>query len=95
MGVLFPWLEEVRQEIVRRYHDRLRVDTQSYSNDVEALDWGPICRQLSNLSKDVLNFLHDCRRLQNDLAHDRPAGWAEIERCLHAYGWWRRIQPSE
>ncbi|MER8501563.1 MULTISPECIES: hypothetical protein [unclassified Mesorhizobium] len=89
VAVLFPWLEERRQDVIRCYRSRLRADPNSYYEDVETLDWGPICRQLGGQPLSVRDYLHGARRLRNNLAHGVPAEWSEVEACLRAEHQWR------
>ena len=90
VAVLLPWLEEIRQAVVARYADRLVADPTSYHEDVESLDWGPVCSQLAGEPSGVRDFLHNCRRLRNRLAHGSPASWHEIEACVKGLARWSR-----
>jgi hypothetical protein len=81
VAILFPWLDEYRQAVVRTYRRKLQPDELSYGDDVDTLDWGPICWQLkrAGISSRVLDAIHAGRLLRNDLAHGRPVGWAAIQ----------------
>lgn len=81
VAVLFPWLDEYRQAVVRTYRLKLRPDQLSYGDDVDTLDWGPICWQLkrAGIASRVLNAIHAGRMLRNDLAHGRPVDWTAIQ----------------
>lgn len=82
VAILFPRLEEYRQAVVHRYRNRLRPDELSVGGDVDTLDWGPICWQLSGtgMSKQNLDALHNGRGLRNNLAHGRPVEWSDVQR---------------
>ena len=88
VAVLFPWLEEIRQAVVHRYASRLVADPASFYDDVESLDWGPICSQMASEPPGVLRFLHGCRKLRNCLAHGRPADWQDIANCMRSFERW-------
>lgn len=81
VAILFPWLDEYRQLVVRTHLQKLRPDPLSYGDDVETLDWGPICWQLkrAGISNRVLDAIHAGRMLRNDLAHGRPVDWQAIQ----------------
>jgi hypothetical protein len=81
VAILFPWLDEYRQAVVRTYRRKLQPDELSYGDDVDTLDWGPICWQLkrAGISSRVLDAIHAGRMMRNDLAHGRPVGWAAIQ----------------
>lgn len=82
VAVLFPRLEEYRQAVVHRHRNHLRPDERSIGDDVDTLDWGPICWQLGNagMSKRDLDALHAGRGLRNNLAHGQPVQWYEVQR---------------
>jgi hypothetical protein len=81
VAVLFPWLEEFRQAVIRTYRRHLRPDDLSYGGDVDSLDWGPVCWQLGRAGIDrwALDAIHAGRKIRNDLAHGRPVDWSAIQ----------------
>lgn len=89
VAALFPWLEEIRQDLARRYRRLLTIEAASYSGDIESLDWGPLCSQLGSRVPEVREFAHGCRRLRNCLAHGSPALWQDVDACLEAHAHWR------
>lgn len=81
VAVLFPWLEEYRQAVIRAYRSKLRPDDLSYGDDVDTLDWGPVCWQLgrAGIDRRALDAVHAGRKLRNDLAHGRPVDWSAMQ----------------
>jgi hypothetical protein len=87
LGVLFPWIEERRREVIARYRPFLRA-TERTMPEVEMLDWGPISIQLSNSAKGSPNAVQSARFIRNELAHGRPVSWLTISQCLDEFRAW-------
>jgi hypothetical protein len=94
IAVLFPWIEEVRADLIRRHGTRLRAgwrDGPATIASVEALE----LKHLRDQARKVLRNLalsDDLERLvwlRNELAHLRPVSHAKLislpERWLGAY----------
>lgn len=87
LGVLFPWIEERRREVIARHRPFLR-PTEKTMPEVEMLDWGPIAIQLKNSAKGCPNAVQMAREIRNELAHGRPVSWHNISQCLNAFSAW-------
>ncbi|WP_341987605.1 hypothetical protein [Azorhizobium sp. AG788] len=87
LGVLFPWIEERRREVISRHRPHLRVTEQTMP-EVEMLDWGPIAIQLGNSAKGCPKAVHSARGIRNELAHGRPVTWPTISQCLDEFRTW-------
>jgi hypothetical protein len=81
VAILFPWLDEYRRAVVQSYRKQLKPDERSYGDDVDTLDWGPICWQLgrAGIPRRALDAIHAGRVLRNDLAHGRPVDWSAVQ----------------
>lgn len=80
---LFPWLEDVRQSVVDRNRGKFRLPLRSYDDSVitapEDLDWGQIQFSLkAKASQPEMDFYGAMKRLRNQLAHRRPASFADL-----------------
>jgi hypothetical protein len=84
LGVLFPWIEERRREVIARHRSYLR-PTERTMPEVDMLDWGPIAIQLGNSDKGCPSAIKLARNIRNELAHGRPVAWPEISRCLDGF----------
>ena len=89
VSVLFPWLEERRQDVVQVYRSLLRKDPTSFDDEIDMLDWGSICHQLVKQPPVAVNYFHQARKLRNGLAHGRPVIWQDVKRCIESYDEWR------
>ncbi len=87
LGVLFPWIEERRREVIARHRPHLRATEQTMP-EVEMLDWGPIAFQLGNSAKGCPKAVHSARGIRNELAHGRPVTWPTISQCLDEFRTW-------
>jgi len=77
IGATFRGYSEQR----RQFADELEKLAQSYGDDVDSLDWGPVCWQLGRAGVDrrALDAIHAGRKIRNDLAHGRPVDWSAIQ----------------
>lgn len=87
LGVLFPWIEERRREVIARHLGLLQV-TEASMPEVEMLDWGPIAIQLGNSPKGCPKSVQSARIIRNELAHGRPVSWLTISRCVDGFREW-------
>ncbi len=87
LGVLFPWIEERRRDVIARHRHFLRATDQTMP-EVEMLDWGPISIQLGNSPKGCPKAVQSARTMRNELAHGRPVTWPTISQCLDEFGTW-------
>jgi len=87
LGILFPWIEERRREVITRYRNLLR-PTETTMPEVEMLDWGPIVVQLGNSAKGCPRSVQSARLIRNELAHGRPVPWSTIARCIDEFRDW-------
>jgi hypothetical protein len=82
VGVLFPFLEDYRMELIHQfgYCLRLPVITDYESiNEPEGLELSHLCDQLCRqLSASQAELLRCCRRIRNDLAHLHPVDPADL-----------------
>ncbi|WP_234732338.1 hypothetical protein [Acidocella facilis] len=88
LTTLFPWIEEQRQNLIKRYRHKLRLDEHLRGlgvDDVEEIELGALQHQLrvflSGSEKEQLSRL---ARMRNALAHRRPAGAEDIRLSLAA-----------
>jgi hypothetical protein len=91
LGVLFPWIEERRREVIIRYRNLLRA-TETTMPEVEMLDWGPIAIQLANSAKGCPRCVQSARLIRNELAHGRPMPWSTISRCIDEFRDWGALR---
>jgi hypothetical protein len=84
LGVLFPWIEERRREVITRHRPFLRAKEKTMP-EVEMLDWGPIAVQLGNSVKGCPKAVQSARFIRNELAHGRPVSWPTILQCLRDF----------
>ena len=94
LGVLFPWIEERRREVIARYRVHLKV-TDRTMPDVELFDWGPISIQLKNSAKGCPPAVQTAREIRNELAHGRPVPWPPISACIEAFRAWTVNQTGQ
>jgi hypothetical protein len=87
LGVLFPWIEERRREVISRYRRFLKV-TDKTMGDVDLFDWGPILIQLGNSPKGCPPAVRAAREIRNELAHGRPVTWPQIAACIESFRSW-------
>jgi hypothetical protein len=87
LGILFPWIEERRREVIARHRPLLRA-TEKTMPEVEMLDWGPIAIQLGNGAKGCPKAVQSARIIRNELAHGRPVSGAMISQCLDEFRTW-------
>jgi len=87
LGVLFPWIEERRREVIIRHRAQLRA-TEKTTPEVEMLDWGPIAVQLGNSARGCPKAILAARAIRNELAHGRPVTWPMIWQCLQEFRVW-------
>jgi hypothetical protein len=91
LGVLFPWIEERRREVIARHRPFLRT-TEKTMAEVEMLDWGPIAIQLGNGAKGCPKAVQSARAIRNELAHGRPVSWPAISQCLDEFRAWAAVR---
>lgn len=84
LGIVFPWIEERRRDIIARYRPILRTTDRTMA-DVEMLDWGPLGIQLGNSAIGCPPAVHSARSIRNELAHGRPVSWPELCRCFEDF----------
>ena len=87
LGVLFPWIEERRREVIGRHRPQLQA-TEKTMRELEMLDWGPIEIQLGNSTKGCPKAVQSARFIRNELAHGRPVSWPSISQCLDEFRAW-------
>jgi hypothetical protein len=88
LGVLFPWIEERRREVITRYRSFLKVNDNTMPN-IDLFDWGPISIQLQNSALGGCpQAVHLAREIRNELAHSRPVSSQQISRCIEAFRAW-------
>jgi hypothetical protein len=86
---LYPWIEEIRQQIIARYRKRLTLSEEQKklgAKAVEDIEFGGIARQLSSkVSPAESDLLFAFSRLRNALAHHRPVDPADLSSVLKTY----------
>jgi hypothetical protein len=80
---VYPWLEAVRQEVIDLFRGRFRLPLTTYGQQVisepEDLDWGQVEFSLrGSLDRQEKEWIEAMKTLRNQLAHRRPAAYAEI-----------------
>lgn len=84
LGVLLPWLEDVRAHFLARYATRLPVGARDRITGelLEPADyeWGHIVTALRRLSNAPVAPADAMRRVRNALAHGDPAPWDDCRR---------------
>lgn len=80
IAALLPWVEQHRMAVVARCRRTLR--PSNAGDDVELLDWGPLCAQLRGFDAALSKPAEAFRLVRNQLAHGRPVMWAEVATCL-------------
>ena len=86
VGVLLPWLETRRRDVIAAHCSVLRPDS-SCGPDVEDLEWGALGYQLG--TKPTPPPVQALRYLRNALAHGQPAAWPRIKRARDDWQAWR------
>ncbi len=96
LGVLLPWLEEVRATFLARSAPRLPATLRDRSTG-ELLqpadyEWGHIASALRPVANSLAASADTLRRVRNALAHGEPATWAgccKVEAHVRALLGWR------
>jgi hypothetical protein len=88
LTALFPWIEEVRQDVIARYRRMLTVDEHLLAlgvRDVEEIELGALARQLrSRMPRDDAYRLDSLGRIRNALAHRKPATPEDLQLTLRS-----------
>jgi hypothetical protein len=97
VGVLFPWLEEVREQFLLTHGHRLRAGARDRESGEllcpSEYEWSDIAWALREEAPSLATAADALRLLRNELAHGRPVTWASATRaedCVTRLMAWRR-----
>lgn len=86
LAAFFPWLEELRLDLVRKHRSKLRLDEHLRklgARDAEDIELGPMFFQLrGRLAGNEGRLLQALVHIRNDLAHGRPATPHDLDEAI-------------
>jgi len=101
---LLPRLEDIRLRIALAFKDLIKLpidqmygDEKTQIKDIEDVEFGHMWRQLrrTKVSRNVLNFVNDCRKLRNKLSHGELIGTVDLKRFSADWKSVRTVLPPE